>query len=106
MASNLAVLLLLLLPSYIIIHHHDPMLIYPCIHTRIITSSSTTPTLSTLGLAYSIPKFKEMGIDTPTKLAELELPDYDLVGVTDTDHRKKLFFLVQRVKMVCMYGWM
>jgi hypothetical protein len=52
------------------------------------------------GIGYAIPNFKERGITTAERLAALELQDYDLVGVTDTDHRKKLFILVQRVRLV------
>ncbi len=57
------------------------------------------PNHTPAGLASSIPKFKELGITTPEKLAAFSLPDYDLVGVDDTNDRKKLFFLVQRLKV-------
>jgi hypothetical protein len=48
-----------------------------------------------------------VGITTPAQLAMLELQDYDLVGVTDTAERKKLFFLIERVKIVrpCRMSW-
>jgi len=52
------------------------------------------------GLGYSVEHFRGLGIDTPDKFAGFSLPDYDLVGVTDTEDRKRLFFLVQRVKVV------
>lgn len=52
------------------------------------------------GLGYSVEHFRILGIDTPDKFAAFSLPDYDLVGVTDTEDRKRLFFLVQRVKLV------
>jgi hypothetical protein len=57
--------------------------------------------LSGLGLEYIIPKLKENGITTPKKLAQLSLRDiYDVVGVEDEEHRKKLYFLIQRLQTV------
>lgn len=64
-----------------------------------LTAPPDTPTTTT-GLDYSIEHFRALGIDTPDKFAAFSLPDYDLVGVTDAGDRKRLFFLVQRVKVV------
>eukprot|EP01042_Synura_sphagnicola_P032592 gene32592-41915_t len=57
--------------------------------------------LTGLGLEYIIPKLKAQGITTPKKLAALSLRDiYEVVGVEDTDDRKKLYFLIRRLKSI------
>jgi hypothetical protein len=57
--------------------------------------------LKGLGLDYIIPKLKAQGITTPKKLAALSLRDiYEVVGVEDTEDRKKLYFLIRRLKSV------
>lgn len=80
--------------------------------------------LTGLGLDYIIPKLKANGITTPKKLAQLTLRDmYEVgestrlpfvvfsipyqfykfccaVGVEDTEDRKKLYFLIQRLHTV------
>ena len=48
------------------------------------------------GVGYAIPAFEEAGVATARDLAKLELgPDFDAVGVTDEDDRRKLFYLVE-----------
>eukprot|EP01032_Pedospumella_encystans_P016102 gene16102-18386_t len=57
--------------------------------------------LTGLGLEYIIPKLKANGITTPKKLAQLTLRDmYEVVGVEDTEDRKKLYFLIQRLHTI------
>ena len=81
--------------------------------------------LTGLGLEYIIPKLKANGITTPKKLAQLTLRDmyevgkqhkyvmlgtpfehnlflldFHAVGVEDTEDRKKLYFLIQRLHTV------
>lgn len=43
--------------------------------------------------------FRAAGISTPSALSKLTLADYDGLGVVDVNERKKLFYLVQRIKM-------
>jgi hypothetical protein len=66
------------------------------------TNQPHQPHTQNTGLGYSVEHFRGLGIDTPDKFAAFSLPDYDLVGVTDTEDRKRLFFLVQRVKVVSL----
>lgn len=57
--------------------------------------------LENLGLEYIIPKLEKCGINTPKKLAKLSLKDmYELVGIEDPEHRKKLYYLIQRLQQV------
>jgi len=57
--------------------------------------------LTGLGLDYIIPKLKANGITTPKKLAQLSLLDmYEVVGVEDSEDRKKLYFLIQRLQTI------
>lgn len=85
--------------------------------------------LNGLGLDYIIPKLRDHGITTPKQLATLSLREiyevgmftlYDtckglfvefysctksftvLVGVEDSDDRKKLYFLIQRLQTVSL----
>lgn len=55
--------------------------------------------LSGIGLSHAIPSFKAAGIVTPAALAELDLAHYEALGVKDPTDRRKLFYLVQRIKM-------
>mmetsp|Transcript_27178 Transcript_27178/g.41330 ORF Transcript_27178/g.41330 Transcript_27178/m.41330 type:complete len:132 (-) Transcript_27178:67-462(-) len=55
--------------------------------------------LSGIGLSHAIPAFKAAGIVTPAALAELDLAHYEALGVKDPTDRRKLFYLVQRIKM-------
>lgn len=55
--------------------------------------------LSGIGLSHAIPSFKAAGIVTPSALAELDLAHYEALGVTEPTDRRKLFYLVQRIKM-------
>jgi len=56
--------------------------------------------LSAIGLAPDVLEtFDAAGIVNPKDLAELEVCHYPALGVKDAADRKKLFYLVQRVKM-------
>lgn len=56
--------------------------------------------LSAIGLAPQIVEtFEAAGIVQPKDLAELEVCHYPALGVKDAADRKKLFYLIQRVKM-------
>ena len=55
--------------------------------------------LSGIGLSHVIPSFKAAGIVSPKDLAELDLAYYEALGVTEPGDRRKLFYLVQRIKM-------
>jgi hypothetical protein len=55
--------------------------------------------LSGIGLAHCIPSFKAAGIVSPKDLAELDLAHYEALGVSEPADRRKLFYLVQRIKM-------
>jgi kinesin family protein 2/24 len=55
--------------------------------------------LSGIGLSHAIPTFKAAGIVTPAALAELDVAHYEALGVKDPADRRKLFYLVQRIKM-------
>lgn len=60
--------------------------------------------LSGIGLSHAIPTFKAAGIVTPAALAELDLAHYEALGVKDPTDRRKLFYLVQRIKMAARDG--
>lgn len=56
--------------------------------------------LSTIGLSEQIIEtFDAAGIVNPKDLAELEVNHFPALGVKDPGDRKKLFYLIQRVKM-------
>lgn len=56
--------------------------------------------LSAIGLApHIVETFDAAGIVNPKDLAELEVCHYQALGVKEASDRKKLFYLVQRVKM-------
>ncbi|KAG5192567.1 hypothetical protein JKP88DRAFT_138748, partial [Tribonema minus] len=55
--------------------------------------------LSGIGLGYAIPTFKAQGVIVPEKLSRLSLDEFEGLGVTNTEDRKKLFYLVQRVRL-------
>ena len=52
-----------------------------------------------IGLGYAFPAFRAAGIVTPAALAELDLAHYEALGIKDPADRRKLFYLVQRIKM-------
>ena len=54
--------------------------------------------LTNVGLGYAVNNFRMAGIVSPRSLAELELGYFEALGVKKPEDRKKLFFLVQRVK--------
>ena len=51
------------------------------------------------GLGHAIPNFTAAGIVTPDALAELELDYYEALGISSPEDRRKLFYLVQRIKL-------
>eukprot|EP00978_Attheya_sp_CCMP212_P018911 scaffold52289_cov51-Attheya_sp.AAC.6 len=55
--------------------------------------------LNGIGLSHAVPSFQAAGIVTPSALAKLELVHYEALGVKEPNDRKKLFYLVQRIKM-------
>lgn len=55
--------------------------------------------LNGIGLNSVAPTFEAAGIVTPSHLAELDVSYFESLGVTDPDDRRKLFYLVQRIKM-------
>jgi kinesin family member 2/24 len=55
--------------------------------------------LKGIGLDYAVPTFEAAGIVTAEALSELDpMVHFESLGVTSPDDRRKLFFLVQRVK--------
>jgi len=58
-----------------------------------------TTWLKGIGLTHAVQSFRNAGINTPGALAKLELGQYEDLGVVDATDRKKLFYLVQRIKM-------
>ncbi len=54
--------------------------------------------LTAANLAYAIPNFQMAGIVSPRSFAELELSYFEPLGVTKSDDRKRLFYLIQKVK--------
>ena len=54
--------------------------------------------LTAANLAYAVPNFQMAGIVSPRSLAELELIYFEPLGVTKADDRKRLFYLIQKVK--------
>jgi hypothetical protein len=67
-------------------------------------SSSPTPSqcveswLTASNLAYAIPNFRMAGIVSPRSFVELELAYFEPLGIKKPEDRKKLFFLIQKVK--------
>lgn len=57
--------------------------------------------LNGIGLNYAVPTFFAAGIDNPAALAQLDVSHFEALGVKDGEDRRKLFFLVQRIKMAC-----
>lgn len=55
--------------------------------------------LTGIGLGHAVSTFKAAGIVTPSDLADLQVDHYGALGVTEAADRKKLFYLVQRIKM-------
>ena len=54
--------------------------------------------LTDAGLHYAVDNFSMAGIDSPRSLVQLELGHFEMLGVTQPEDRKKLFFLILRVK--------
>ena len=54
--------------------------------------------LTNAGLHHAVDNFRMAGIDSPRSLVQLELSHFEMLGVTQPEDRKKLFFLMQRVK--------
>jgi kinesin family member 2/24 len=55
--------------------------------------------LERIGLGYAVGNFKEKGVDSPQALIGLTFQDYDDLNITALADRKRLFELVQRVRM-------
>mmetsp|Transcript_3557 Transcript_3557/g.8564 ORF Transcript_3557/g.8564 Transcript_3557/m.8564 type:complete len:1038 (+) Transcript_3557:119-3232(+) len=55
--------------------------------------------LNGIGLGSVVPTFEAAGIVSPSHLADLDVTYFESLGVTDPDDRRKLFYLVQRIKM-------
>ncbi len=55
--------------------------------------------LNGIGLSSAVATFQAAGIVTPAALAELDVAHFEALGVSDPDDRRKLFYLVQRIKM-------
>jgi hypothetical protein len=55
--------------------------------------------LSGIGLSNAVPTFQAAGIVTPDALAELDVAHFEALGILDPDDRRKLFYLVQRIKL-------
>mmetsp|Transcript_28287 Transcript_28287/g.68815 ORF Transcript_28287/g.68815 Transcript_28287/m.68815 type:complete len:734 (+) Transcript_28287:93-2294(+) len=55
--------------------------------------------LTGIGLSSAVPTFHAAGITTPSALAELDVNHFEALGVSDPNDRRKLFYLVQRIKM-------
>ena len=55
--------------------------------------------LERIGLGYAVPYFKEKGIVSPKALTSLTIKDYEELHVSDLSDRKRLYELVQRVRM-------
>jgi SAM domain (Sterile alpha motif) len=55
--------------------------------------------LQGIGLGYAISAFKEQDLLTPEDLSQLQLEDFEALGVVDLEDRKKLFYLTQRVRL-------
>eukprot|EP00956_Cyclotella_meneghiniana_P045390 scaffold365915_cov70-Cyclotella_meneghiniana.AAC.4 len=66
--------------------------------------SSPTPAqcvenwLTASNLGYAIPNFQMAGIVSPRSFVELELAYFEPLGIKKPEDRKKLFFLIQKVK--------
>mmetsp|Transcript_8310 Transcript_8310/g.18068 ORF Transcript_8310/g.18068 Transcript_8310/m.18068 type:complete len:1477 (-) Transcript_8310:75-4505(-) len=56
--------------------------------------------LSSANLSYAIPNFRMAGIVSPRSFVELELNYFEPLGVTKADDRKRLFYLIHKVKGV------
>ena len=55
--------------------------------------------LNGIGLRSAVPTFEAAGIVSPAHLADLDVSYFESLGVTDPDDRRKLFYLVQRIKL-------
>lgn len=61
-----------------------------------------TKWLEKIGLDYAIPAFRVAGINSPSALAQIQMSDYEKLGVTDWEDKKKLLYLVQRIQVLCV----
>lgn len=55
--------------------------------------------LERIGLGYAVPFFLKKGIVSPKALTSLTIKDYEELHVSDLSDRKRLYELVQRVRM-------
>ena len=78
----------------------------PSTNTPVLMSTAskeTTPIvfewLERIGLGYAVPNFKARGIVNPKALTALNIKDYEDLQVSDLADRKRLYELVQRVRL-------
>ncbi|CBN76472.1 expressed unknown protein [Ectocarpus siliculosus] len=60
-----------------------------------------------LGVKYRWDRWRyrrPLGIDSPDMLSELDVVDFPELGISDQNDRKKLFYLIQRVKLALARG--
>ena len=55
--------------------------------------------LTGIGLDHAVENFTAAGIVSPSDLAELEVGHFEALGVKEPSERRKLFYLIQRIKM-------
>ena len=55
--------------------------------------------LERIGLGYAVPHFQARGITNPKALTSLNIKDYEELHVSDLGDRKRLYELVQRVRL-------
>ena len=58
-----------------------------------------TTWLTGIGLDHAVENFQAAGIVSPSDLAELEVSHFEALGVKEPSERRKLFYLIQRIKM-------
>ena len=55
--------------------------------------------LTDVGLTHVIPQFESQGISNVNDLVKLKYQDYPSLGVIESDDRKTLYYLIQRIKI-------
>lgn len=56
--------------------------------------------LRRLDLGYALPRFEELDALSLERFSSLELDDFDDLGMVDVNHRRKLWYLIQRIRLV------
>ena len=91
--------------SYITVLRNDARVIFRVQNITLTMSASKDSTpivfewLERIGLGYAVPHFKERGIVNPKALTALNIKDYEDLHVSDLGDRKRLYELVQRVRL-------